>query len=162
LVVAGYSGTDLVLVRYELDGTLDSTFGGGTGKVTTPVGGIGRANALVQQAGDAKLVVAGTTGADVVLARYDTTGMLDATFGGGVVTKTVGSGMSEARGLIQQAGDGKLVVAGVSDNGANTDFMLLRYGLDGMPDGTFGSAGVVTTAVGTGNDAAFGLAEQAD
>jgi len=165
LVVAGYGGGDLALVRYELDGSLDMTLNG-TGVVTTTVGAMNltSAKALLQQAGDDKLVVAGVADGDVFLARYGTTGALDGTFGGsgGVVTATVGTGASEARALVQQAADGKLVVAGVAANASNTDFMLLRYGLDGMPDGTFGNTGVVTTPVGAGDDAASGLAEQDD
>ncbi len=157
LVVAGYHGTDLTLVRYALDGSLDTTFNT-TGKVTTTVGTMATGNGLLQKSGDGALVVAGAADTDVVLARYDSTGALDATFAGGVVTKAVGSG-AVARAIIQQASDGKLVVAGNTDNGSNTDFMLLRYGLDGMPDGGFGTSGVVTTAVGSGNDAAFALAE---
>jgi uncharacterized delta-60 repeat protein len=162
LVVAGYSGSDLALVRYETDGSLDMGFNG-TGKVTTTVGAIQTvAKAILQQASDDKLVVAGSADGKVLLARYGTTGTLDGTFDGGTVTATVGTDVAEARAIVQQASDGKLVVAGVSANASNTDFMLLRYGLDGMPDGTFGTAGVVTTPVGTGDDAAFALAEQDD
>lgn len=160
LVVAGYSGTDVALVRYTTDGTLDSTFNG-TGKVTTTVGSQATARALLLEAGDDKLVVAGISDTDVLLARYDTTGMPDATFAGGVVTKTVGSG-AKGYALLQQASDGKLVVAGVADNGTNLDFLLLRYGLDGMPDGGFGTSGVAVTPIGSGNDSAYGLAQQAD
>src|SRR5262249_19585024 len=59
LVAAGYTklsttNVDFLLVRYDLDGSLDSTFGTG-GKVTTSIGsGFDVALALVQQA-DGKL-----------------------------------------------------------------------------------------------------------
>ena len=168
LVVAGYSGTDIALVRYETDGDLDMTFNG-TGKVTTPVGFSATAFALLQQASDQKLVIAGSTREspveplDLVLVRYTTTGTLDTMFNGtGIVTTPVGTGNAEARAIIQQASDGKLVVAGVSSNATNTDFTLVRYGLGGSPDSMFGTLGIVVTPVGSGDDEAFGLAEQDD
>src|SRR6185436_16267773 len=61
LVVAGYSGTDIALARYETDGALDMSFNG-TGTVTTPIVGTliySTAYALLPQAGDQKLVIAG-------------------------------------------------------------------------------------------------------
>jgi uncharacterized delta-60 repeat protein len=165
LVVAGYSGTDIALVRYETDGTLDMSFNG-TGIVTTPVVGtvvFSTAFALLQQAADQKLVIAGSVDADIVLARYGTTGTLDSTFNGtGIVRTPVGTGDAKARALIQQASDGKLVVAGVSSNVSNTDFTLVRYGLDGTPDAMFGTLGIVATPIGSGDDQAFGLAQQED
>src|SRR5437667_289578 len=106
-------------------GDLDPTFNG-TGKVVTPIvdtdaeaNAVGPdfdgAYAVIQQA-DLKIVVAGYSGSDVALVRYDTTGSLDSTFNGtGKVTTTVGAILSTARALVQQSGDGKLVVAGVSD-----------------------------------------------
>ena len=79
----------------------------------------------------------------------------------GVVTTSVGAGNSSASGLVEQA-DGKLVAAGVASNGTNTDFALVRYGATGTPDATFGTAGVVTTPIGTGDDAAAAIAYQPD
>ena len=170
LVVAGYSGTDIALVRYQTNGNLDTSFNG-TGKVTTPVGAGSQATAfaLLQQAGDQKLVIAGSadiTGLqdfDVVLARYGTGGTLDPMFNGtGIVTTSIGTAKAEARALIQQAADGKLVVAGVSSNATDTDFTVVRYGLDGTPDSMFGTMGVVVTPIGSGDDQAYALAQQDD
>ena len=166
LVAAGYSGTasgtGIALVRYETTGMLDMSFNG-TGKVSTPIGTLTIALAILQQAGDQKLVVAGSADNDIVLARYGTTGTLDSMFNGtGIVTTPVGTADAEARALIQQAGDGKLVVAGVSSNASDTDFTLVRYDLDGTPDSMFGTLGIVVTPIGSGDDQAFGLAQQDD
>jgi uncharacterized delta-60 repeat protein len=162
LVVAGYSGTDIALVRYETNGNLDMSFNG-TGKVTTAVGSQATALALLQQAGDQKLVISGSADNDIVLARYGTTGTLDSMFNGtGIVTTPVGPQAAEARALIQQAGDGKLVVAGVSGIDTNTQFTLVRYGLDGTPDSMFGTLGIVVTPIGPANDEALALAQQDD
>ena len=47
---------------------------------------------------------------------------------------------------------GELVAGGSSDNGTNLDFALVRYASGGTPDAGFGTAGIVTTPIGTGDD----------
>jgi uncharacterized delta-60 repeat protein len=74
IVVAGSSGLDFALARYNADGSLDAGFGSG-GTVTTDFGDWDRAPAVAIQA-DGKIVVAGTTGGfygpdDIALARYE-------------------------------------------------------------------------------------------
>src|SRR5439155_1236261 len=100
-------------------------FGSG-GKVTTDIGGYDEANALVAQA-DGKLVAAGYSwdyGSRVLVAlvRYNSDGSLDTSFGsGGKVTTAIGSSYDYSYALVAQA-DGKLVAAGYSSNGSNSDF----------------------------------------
>ena len=123
------------------------------------------AQALVQQA-DGKLVAAGYSyngsNYDFALVRYNSDGSLDTSFGsGGVVTTGVGGSDDGVHALVQQA-DGKLVAAGRSNNGSNNDFALVRYNSDGSLDTSFGSGGVVTTAVGGSDDYAQALVQQAD
>src|SRR5207237_6298441 len=52
----------------------------------------------------------------------------------------------------------KIVVGGYTDNGAGSDFALVRYNTSGALDTSFGSGGKVTTAIGSGDD--LGLATQ--
>ena len=152
-------------MRYNSDGSLDTSFGSG-GVVTTAVGGSNDyVYALVQQA-DGKLVAAGYSdngsNYDFALVRYNSDGSLDTSFGsGGVVTTGVGAAYDYAYALVQQA-DGKLVAAGRSNNGSNNDFALVRYNSDGSLDTSFGSGGVVTTGVGGSNDIAYALVQQGD
>src|SRR5438128_3449516 len=94
LVVGGFNGankvTDVAVVRYNTDGTLDTTFGSNhTGIVTTNFGGQDYARATILQP-DGKILAGGSGGAlnggDFALARYNTDGTLDTTFGtGGMV-----------------------------------------------------------------------------
>jgi len=169
LVAAGicFNGAtfDFCLARYNPDGSLDPTFGVG-GTVTTAIGAdIDEALALVLQP-DGKLVAAGIcfNGAtfDFCLARYNPGGSLDPTFGvGGTVTTAIGADIEEALALVLQP-DGKLVAAGACFIGATEDFCLARYNPDGSLDPTFGVGGTVTTAIGTGLDAALALVLQPD
>jgi hypothetical protein len=77
----------------------------------------------------------------------------------GVVTTPIGSGDDSAFALVQEA-DGKLVAGGSSSNGTNLDFTLVRYDAGGTPDPGFGTGGIVTTPLGTGDDAVAGLLVQ--
>lgn len=157
---AGDGGTNLfaparfALARYHPNGSPDLTFGAG-GKVTTDFGGDNSVSAVAIQA-DGKIVVAGRTGTDFVLARYVPDGSLDSTFGnGGKVTANLG-GNDFAAGLALQP-DGRIVVAVSS-----SDFILARYTASGGLDPSFGTGGMVTTNFGGNNDSAAAVALQAD
>ena len=59
-------------------------------------------------------------------------------------------------------GNGKIVVAGGSYNGTDTDVAVVRYNADGSLDTTFDFDGKVTTATGTDWDDASSVALQSD
>jgi uncharacterized delta-60 repeat protein len=110
------------------------------------------AYAIALQA-DGKLVVAGESrngasfGTGFALARYDTGGSLDGTFGDGGRVVTV-MGEARARAVAVQA-DGKIVVGGTAWDGAD-NFALVRYRSDGSPDAAFGTSGRVLVDVDGG------------
>ncbi|MRR18374.1 MAG: hypothetical protein EG826_18180, partial [Deltaproteobacteria bacterium] len=170
IVAAGYAfnGTnnDFAVARYNMNGTLDGTFGTG-GINRTPVGtGASVAKAVAVQSTDQKIVVVGQAvvggSNDFAIVRYLTNGTLDTGFDtDGKVTTSIGTVNDIAR-AVKIAGGGKIVVAGSSNNGANDDFALARYNTDGTLDTVFNGTGKVTTAVGAGDDSAFGLALQTD
>jgi serralysin len=135
------------VARYDLDGSLDPTFGG-DGRVTTDFTPAGdHASSLAIQA-DGKIVVAGVAAvardrARFAVARYDTDGTLDATFGGdGRVTTQPEDCVSQARGVTVQT-DGRIVVAGSA--GCIDEFGVVRYDTGGTLDPTFDGDGIVTT-----------------
>lgn len=111
--------------RYNLNGTLDSTFGS-KGQVTTNLGGV--ANAVAVQP-DGKVLAAGTTD----LVRYNAAGTLDTTFGkkGEVALPFA------AQSMVLQP-DGKIVVVGPP---SSNDLTLTRYNANGSLDTTFGAGG---------------------
>ena len=91
-------------------------------------------------------------------------GDLDTTFNGtGVVTTEISSGRDESFDVAVQP-DGKIVVAGVSDNFGvpSLDFAVVRYEADGQLDLTFNSTGIVTTPVNTEGGGVTALAIQPD
>jgi uncharacterized delta-60 repeat protein len=158
------------LARYNLDGSLDGAFGSG-GKVVTNMSSEANPDPLGSAVqGDGKIVLAGeafSAGAnsrEFALARYNTNGSLDATFGGGGLILTPIGPNAEARAVALQP-DGKIVAGGwgTSATHVRPEFALSRYNPDGSLDTSFGSSGVVLTpiiALYDSNDTINGLAIQ--
>ena len=165
IVVAGRStkngNFDFALARYESNGAVDITFGT-AGLVTTDFGGsVDRAFAMALQP-DGKLVVVGDADASFALARYNSNGSLDESFGAGGRVITTFGGSDQAAAVILQP-DGKIVVAGQTDTGLSIDFAVVRYMPDGSLDGTFGGGGRVTTNfIGNSDDLGSAIALQPD
>jgi uncharacterized delta-60 repeat protein len=152
ILVAGdtYNGADydFALVRYNADGSLDTSFDG-DGKVTTDIAGENDIGYGVAVQPDGKIVVVGSSGSAgyyiFALVRYNADGSLDTTFDGdGKVTTAVG-GISDGGFAVAMQPDGKIVAAGHSYNGENEDFAVVRYNSDGSPDTSFDVDGKVTT-----------------
>jgi uncharacterized delta-60 repeat protein len=149
IIVAGTSVFDVALVRYNPNGTLDKSFGGGDGKVITDPPGRSEVYALLRQP-DGKLVVAGrnvsrlNSSQDFLLIRYDADGSRDRSFGSGdgIVITSVGSGEHRVARAVDVVSrfDGKLVVAGDAARGGHSfpDFALVRYNPNGTVDQSFG------------------------
>ena len=165
--------TSFLLVRYEANGTVDTTFGtDGIVRTEVVAGEACRVNELLLQP-DGKLVAVGTTantsywdaGGDVVLARYEADGALDPTFGsGGIVVTDVQGYPDQGRAAILDP-DGNIVVAGFSRSGptyATEDALIARYDVGGVLDGGFGSGGFAVIHVDGRATRAYGVARQSD
>jgi len=163
--VSSGTGSDFLLIRYNPDGSLDTSFGNG-GSVVTAVGSSSDYAYGVFSQSDGKILVGGyvygIANCDFALLRYNSDGSLDTTFGAqGKIITAVGSSSDYAYSMAVGA-DGKIVLAGSSYNGTDYDFAVVRFNSDGSLDTTFGSAGKVTTPVGTAADCAYSVAVQAD
>ena len=161
IVAAGDSNFDFAVVRYNTDGSLDTSFGAG-GKVTTALGSSFDYGYSLALQPDGKIVVCGQIGGDFGLVRYNTDGSLDTSFDGdGKVITALGPAEDSGQSVAIQP-DGKIVAAGRSSNGINFDFAVVRYNPDGSLDTSFNGDGKVTTAVGPSDDHAWGVALQSD
>ncbi|MBW4505006.1 MAG: DUF4347 domain-containing protein [Scytonematopsis contorta HA4267-MV1] len=163
ILVAGNANGDFALVRYNNNGSLDNSFGIG-GKITTDIIGDDSASKLILQS-DGKIVVVGSANGDFAIARYESNGSLDATFGiGGKVTTDIAGKNDSASSLVIQT-DGKIVVAGtaaLSDSIVSNDFALVRYNINGSIDNSFGISGKVITDMSSGEDNTAGIILQPD
>lgn len=154
------------VLRYTDNGILDTTFGTG-GISISDIGNSDNGIMDIALQTDNKIVVAGWSSNgvpfyyDFAVARLDTNGILDNSFGqnGYVITAVVSSLNSASAIAIQQ--DGKIVVAGLAIIGYE-DFAVVRYNIDGTLDNSFGTGGKVTTAVGNSRDIANDMVVQPD
>ncbi len=175
VVVAGfaYSGAtrsrEFAITRYNEDGSLDLSFDG-DGMVQTDLGGLGRddtVNGVAIQPND-KIVVVGTTAvdatlpagtADVAVARYEATGALDTTFGGGDGSVTIDfAGADDVGNGIAVDDSGDIAVVGSAHTGGSVDLAVARLDSNGTLDGSFDGDGRATTDINGGSDAANDVA----
>ncbi|HET7766533.1 MAG TPA: hypothetical protein VFK92_15725, partial [Burkholderiales bacterium] len=132
IVVAGHANvnftlgtSDISLVRYKADGTLDTTFGASaTGIVTTDLGGFDNVFSIAlqdQAPAEPLILVSGNTGtggnSQMAVLRYTSVGALDTTFNttGKVIVNLVGPGtVASGNAVVLQAvgGNVDVVVAG--------------------------------------------------
>jgi uncharacterized delta-60 repeat protein len=158
------SPNHFALARYDSNGSIDTSFGTG-GKVVTDFGSTVPFGLLIQPNG--KIVLAGGANGslDFGVARFNTDGSFDASFGtGGKVTTNFG-GTSAAGYGVARAPDGKIVVAGIKEfvgAGFDYDFAVARYNDDGSLDTTFGVGGKVTTDFASTDDIPYSVAVQTD
>ena len=166
IVVAGDAGEDpggdeVAVARYNLNGSLDSSFDG-DGKLTTDSGsghhlgyGVVSTGGIILVAGWAN----NTRNHDFELARrFKDDGGLDTGFAAsGVATADFNAGDDTASAMAVQA-DGKIVLAGRTLQGSNSDFAVARFCPDGRLDNGancgspgFGTRGTTTANFG-GND----------
>jgi uncharacterized delta-60 repeat protein len=136
------SSLDIAVVRYNLDGTLDRSFGG-TGEVLSDLG----RSLAVQIQPDGKVLAAGVSGTHFVVVRFKSNGAPDASFGSnGEVITAIGRNSSDIGEAMVLQPDGKIVVAGETkpNNTSYQDLALVRYNANGTLDTSFGSGGKVT------------------
>ena len=152
ILVAGraVTGADyhFYVVRLTAAGALDTTFNT-TGKKVFDLeaASTGEARGVALQS-TGKIIVAGTvsraSGLDIGVARLNTDGSLDATFGaaGARIVDYSNFGVEDARALVVRADD-RIVVAATTGNRdpASSVIALLGLTADGSPDAGFGNAG---------------------
>ena len=139
--------SELVLLRYNTDGSLDTAFGGGDGVVRFNEGGFVKGFRAIEVpdsdnvASNNKIVVLGQAsngvGLNPTLFRFDSAGNLDASFGvaGRVVTTLdFDSGSDAVPPQLAIQADGKILVSGVMFNGQDLDAVVQRFNSDGSLD----------------------------
>jgi uncharacterized delta-60 repeat protein len=147
IVIVGYvfdeanQKKDILVIRLNSNGTLDSTFGS-NGKVIEDVGDDDSAFGVrLQQFGaEQRIVVTGSTGftagggKDIVVLRYSANGSLDQTFNGNGKQKTdLSSGNDIGRDL-EILANGQILVVGETEAGPSgiSDFAIVRYDINGQ------------------------------
>lgn len=159
ILVAGYSHplssaqNDFNVLRYQSNGTLDTTFNN-NGKVTTKFDASNDNSTVMLLQPDGKLISIGVksnlTGypgtQDIAVSRYNNDGSPDTSFGNdGKVVSIFGRNINNINQAVLQA-DGKIVVSNIYTNPFVDNFRhfeLVRYTANGSIDLTFGTEGKV-------------------
>jgi uncharacterized delta-60 repeat protein len=162
----GPAGGDFAAARYLGDGRLDPSFGtGGIATVPMAPDTPGDSAAAVALDADGRAVLAGTTiqpdtSFDIAALRLTAAGAADPSFGGDGWSRFAPDG-DAWQGVKDVAvlPDGGSLVAGWSfrTTYAHPQIAVVRMLPDGSPDPSFGTDGVVLTAVGDTQDMAGGL-----
>lgn len=127
-----------------VDGDLDNSFSGDGGLVTDFNAAVG---AQVRDAvvdGSGRLLVAGADGIEIGVARFDSDGSFDQTFGGdGDVRIDSGAagGGERAAAIAVDPATGNILVLGDAHNFPNVDLVLARLLPNGDPDPAFDGPG---------------------
>lgn len=139
------AGEDFAVFRYNINGTLDSSFKASKHIFTYS---IAKANDIVIQP-DGKVVVVGSKSpfalGGMAIVRYNTDGSLDKSFGENGIALILEDEDAEAMSVVLQP-DGKIVAGGIKrDYAFNQEMLLVRVLPDGHADRCFGNNGVVIT-----------------
>ena len=163
IIIAGqsydYIQHKFLIIRYNIDGSLDNSFGN-TGIVLQAIDTRDdEAFALaIQNTG--KIIVAGeayyvNTNYSIALVRYNVNGTIDKSFGkSGIVTTNLSAGDDIAKAIAIQDSSKIIITGSTLDNSSQqTDGYCLRYNNDGRIDSVFGNnKGLVRIDVAGKND----------
>ncbi len=162
---ASGTGDDFAVLRFDSDGSPDKSFGSG-GVVATDFFGHGDLARAVALQPDGRIVVGGgaadSAGSHFAVARYNTDGSLDTSFGGDGRQTTDLSGFDELVFGVAVQSDGRIVAAGFAFGASLYDFALVRYTAEGAEDTTFGTSGRITTDFFGRSDGVRGVVLQPD
>ncbi len=148
LILYENNDTDIVLLRYNSDGSLDETFGNGGISIIDFGEKVQFPQDIVALPGDKILIVGGVAdefefvyfSEEAFMARINSDGSVDTGFGGGdgyLPWKLDGGPLGFDRALVTSASEMFIV------GGNETDCTLQRFDLDGTADTTFGDNGWV-------------------
>jgi len=168
IVVCGerYAGSawESFVTRFNPDGNWD----GGFGTVQLDMGPNSSDNLKdIALQPDGRIVVCGVSldafDQRIAVARYNTDGTLDAGFGtGGKLLLAPGGFGDDRANSVRIKPDGKIIVAGISDNDSGYDVVAIQLNVDGSFDGTFGTTGVAVIPFGGSDWTQPSLALQPD
>jgi len=160
--VIAFGNSDFAVARYDANGVLDTTFGGGTGKVSTDIAGhvdVGK-NVAIESGGTILVTGTITMGTSAALAhtglaRYSNAGVLDSSLATNGIQTIPNLQLGNGLALLP---DGKILVAGNALVAGQTVFGLMRLDTQGFPDLNFGSMGLATVGFSTQVDFASDIA----
>ena len=169
ILIAGISqnvaGSVFSIMRLNGDGSLDASFDM-DGKSTIMIANVADEGKSIAVQSDGKILIAGTSynNSEYVfsIVRLNTDGSLDITFDGdGKIMLPVSVIGGKGESVAVQA-DGKILVSGISSNGSESGFTVIRLNDDGSYDTNFDGDGIAVFPAVPNQDYRGVMALQAD
>ena len=143
------TGQAFAVARYTTNGSLDTNWGGGDGKIVTDISPSADVVEDMKVTPDERIILAGRSAPGGVqtatIARYNPDGTPDTSFDGDGIVQSAAFG-ANVRAVDAQV-DGKVIAVG-----GTVDFVVGRFNINGSADATFGSGGRVATDMNNGSD----------
>jgi uncharacterized delta-60 repeat protein len=143
-----YCNSAFAMVRYNSNGTVDSSFGN-NGKVKDSSTLLSVTSMALQP--DDKIVVTGTGYSNgFITKKFNSNGSIDNGFGnfGTVISQIIGPTVYYSSSAISLGAGGKVIVAGTLSIDNLSQFAILRYTDNGIPDSSFNGNGTVFFRIG--------------
>lgn len=145
IVVASLSGNvasqRFLLMRFNANGSVDSSFGIAGFSATDFPGSQQAAAADVAIAADGKIVVAGTVDQVVTVVRYGANGVMDGGFGGGDGIVQTNVGTADVTRSVAVDASGKITTLSMAVLGSGTQLGVARFTAQGVLDPSFSTDG---------------------
>lgn len=126
-----------IILNNAVSQTIDSSFGKNGIVITELSQNVDALHAMILQP-DGKIIASGFSNSRLTLVRYNTTGLLDSTFGtNGIVRTNFSCGFGSPYKVSLQA-NGKIILLGMN----SSTMLLTRYNTDGTSDSSFGLNGI--------------------
>ena len=170
LILAGLASVsstayDIGLARFDVDGSLDSTFGT-DGLVTLDLGGDSEFVTSLALQSDGRVVTAAGTNSGgfkrCTVVRFNANGSLDTTFGVDGSAPIDFGGVECAPSDLKRQSDGKLVLVASVGGATTRDFAVARLTAGGTLDASFDGDGLLVVDFDGNDDAVGSIAIQAD
>ncbi|HEV8593833.1 MAG TPA: hypothetical protein VGQ55_17145, partial [Pyrinomonadaceae bacterium] len=162
---------DFAVLRYDLDGIMDTTFGNNGIVMVDLFHGTNDVPNAIAIYPNGKILVAGYTettfisrssNRDFALLRLLPNGTRDSSFGSNGTVRTDFSGLDDEAYDVVIQGDGRIIAVGSTTSNGNIRFGIVRYERSGSLDQNFDSGGTKTIGWGYGYNIAYSVAIQAD
>ena len=143
-----YCNPAFVMLRYNSNGTVDSSFGT-KGKVSDSVQLLTMSSLAMQN--DGKILISGSGNQNAFLTkRYNANGNIDNSFGaGGIsITKITGSNIYYGSRSLAIAPDGRIILGGTLNINSISQLAVLRFNSNGLPDSSFNASGSLFFKIG--------------
>lgn len=142
-----------LLIRYNSDGSLDPNFG--TNGILVPdFIDAAALNDIVFGESEKMYacgLIVGATDEDMLVAKFNSDGTFDNSFGPGGFTSTdIAGDDDEGVELVFQP-DGRILIAAKAIQTGQSVGAMVRHNDNGLYDPSFGNIGIVTTSIGVGN-----------